>query len=499
MNQDEQVKQAGKQSPRFSVEKHDDPVNWAWPEVNEPLRTHDVYSEVTSLLGISQRSWSYYESGSLRQVMFSDGSEGQLQRKLAYYTQKDKGPASLTRFLTTVVKSWGLICDLLRQGPVGLKALWETRVSSIAEAVTAKSILIKACRLNLGQWRGEYEKVIQALDGKNSVSKERQFARLRAREPMLPSITLAGVVAVLDEAAHEEDWDEEDLEGLCALASMYQHGMRPVQIITLPRSEVFISEDADGTTVAVLMFQTAKRGENRRNESLPRTVRPEWAPLFAKQYENAGNHGRNRFFKSITRGRILILARRSCRVRGRILEFSPGELRHTSAQKLADAGHDRDSLRRFMGHAGPHTGAVYYENTAHAGEQLNRAIGASVLYKNLLDAAEIKWISVEELNRIPEEEQVGAVVGGRLIAGIGRCRRSQRRCKFDPVVSCYGCGKFMATLDLGVHEEAYEAIRAQVLEFTQDGGTPDEASLKQLEAPLAKVQQHIILLRTENG
>lgn len=69
---------------------------------------------------------------------------------------------------------------------------------------------------------------------------------------MLPFSIQARLVGVLDKAATLEQHDEDDLEGLVALALTYQHGVRPVQV------EQLLAEDVDVTA----------RGAARRHSTL---------------------------------------------------------------------------------------------------------------------------------------------------------------------------------------------------------------------------------------
>jgi hypothetical protein len=98
---------------------------------------------------------------------------------------------------------------------------------------------------------------------------------------------------------------------------------------------------------------------------------------------------------------------------------------------------------------------------------INEALGASKLYDSLLSLADRTYVSVEELERADEDKQIGAVVGETLVAGIGLCRTGQNGCSYNPVTSCYGCPKFMPSLDRVAHEEAVAGMRQQVLLFVR--------------------------------
>ena len=61
------------------------------------------------------------------------------------------------------------------------------------------------------------------------------------------------------------------------------------------------------------------------------------------------------------------------------------------------------------------------------------------------------------------------MVGYRLVAGVGLCKAGQSSCAYNPVTSCYGCPKFMPSLDRESHVEAIEGMRDQVRLYLKQG------------------------------
>ena len=61
------------------------------------------------------------------------------------------------------------------------------------------------------------------------------------------------------------------------------------------------------------------------------------------------------------------------------------------------------------------------------------------------------------------------MVGYRLVAGVGPCKAGQSSCAYNPVTSCYGCPKFMPSLDRESHVEAIEGMRDQVRLYLKQG------------------------------
>lgn len=91
--------------------------------------------------------------------------------------------------------------------------------------------------------------------------------------------------------------------------------------------------------------------------------------------------------------------------------------------------------------------------------------------------------------RVSEDEQIGAVVGERLVAGVGLCRSGQSHCRYNPVTSCYGCSKFLPSLYRAAHEEAVAGMREQVLVYMNQGAGIESPAYLQLIRALAGAQQ----------
>jgi hypothetical protein len=122
-------------------------------------------------------------------------------------------------------------------------------------------------------------------------------------------------------------------------------------------------------------------------------------------------------------------------------------------------------------------------------ELINTALGASKLYTKILDIASGEFVSIEELLGAEEDQQIGGVVGSSLIAGIGLCQSGQSHCVYNPVTSCYGCAKFMPSLEKEPHLEAVEGMRQQVRMFLALGVAAESPAYLQLTRALSGAQQ----------
>jgi hypothetical protein len=176
------------------------------------------------------------------------------------------------------------------------------------------------------------------------------------------------------------------------------------------------------------------------------------------------------------------------------LDSTARSLRHTGAQTLADAGHDRASIQGFLGHKSAEAASHYIRASFKQAELINTALGASKLYNSLLDISTGSFVSVSDVLQAPEDQQIGAVVGYRLVAGVGLCKAGQSSCAYNPVTSCYGCPKFMPSLDRESHVEAIEGMRDQVRLYLKQGISDETPAYRQLTRALAGAQQALTLI-----
>ena len=165
------------------------------------------------------------------------------------------------------------------------------------------------------------------------------------------------------------------------------------------------------------------------------------------------------------------------------------DLRHTAAQRLVDAGASHEELAEFLGHAQTNTGMIYYTTSASHAERVNRALGASTIYRQVAKIAHDRFISPGELAALKEEKQIAAVPHGMPISGIGGCTSGQPSCPYNPVTSCYGCRKFMPTTDLGLHIQVLTDMRDVVLLFERSSrGDVQSPAYMQLQRTIAEIQ-----------
>jgi integrase len=405
-------------------------------------------------------------------------------------TQALASPSSIEKFGLALINNWGVYSQILKAGPSEVRVLWDELVQNVDVAKAGKAILKLASNSAVGTWLPLHSALVKSLDTRAKAVLLSQRGKVKRRERLLSANQQSTLTRVLDDAAEEQSLPPEDAEGLTALALIYQHAMRPVQLLAIRMEHVRLVQDATQEWACILSFHTAKQPDGKAYEVL-RQVKPEWVPLIQQLVVSARQAGRQRLFASTNVEKLWSLLRSACRQRAFRVDFTANTLRHTAAQALADAGQDRESIRRFLTHTNENAARVYQRGSLQQGKRINEALGVSKLYQNVLNLAERKFVSIDELLSANEDQQIGGIVGERLVGGLGICRTGQSSCRYNPVTSCYGCSKFIPSGERAVHEEAVAGIREQVMvyvNFEQDGASP---AYRQLTRALAGAQQTI--------
>jgi hypothetical protein len=132
---------------------------------------------------------------------------------------------------------------------------------------------------------------------------------------------------------------------------------------------------------------------------------------------------------------------------------------------------------------------VYFTASANQNERVNKALGISDIYSSVARISRDKYISVDELSRLKDEQQIAGVPHGIPIAGIGGCSSGQPLCPSNPILACYGCHKFMPVHEIGIHEQVLDDFRNIINTFR--GASRDEQSspaFLQLQHTISSVQ-----------
>lgn len=474
-----------------------DVLAWHWPDCPNSMTVYDKYADVSATLYLADTFWTIPVQGRQEKFRFADGAVGELQRKLVILTQNDAAGATISKFTRSLVNRWAIYSNLLEQGPEEIRNFWDADVLDVDTAKAGKTLLKLATKARLGSWMPVHRPLVASLSTRAKADLLAQRGTVKRREKLIPAGTQANIVSMLDDAAITVNLPEEVLEGMSALALMFQHGMRPVQLLALRIEHIPEPvSDAAGDPVLIVSFHAAKQKAGEAPEELIRLVKPEWVSLVNRLRLAAIAAGRNRLFLSPSANALWNSLKQACLARGHRVQFTANYLRHTSAQSLADAGHDRKSIRDFLGHASINAATTYLRASRQQGELINKALGASKLYGNIISIARGSFISIEQLEEADEDQQIGAIVGSRLIAGIGRCKSGQPGCTYNPVTSCYGCRRFIPVFQVQPHEEAIAGMREQVKVYLNDKNAQESPAFMQLTTALSGAQQAIELIKS---
>jgi integrase len=403
------------------------------------------------------------------------------------------------------------MASVLVATPSGIQRLWvilRARNLPTTAYSCVKTVLRMLCRHRLNGWSESYLDFLSVLPwpARNA------YAGVRSGDVFLSVDEEACIVryldGIVDQVAAESGSAEvalpPSLDEAGMLLCSYQFGMRPVQIAKLEMRNVRIWHEVSHSTPTVhLTLHMAKQKSKSKRKALTRRVKLEWAPIFASLHakrQAEGAAGSARFFAVES---AQDAGRQIARVVRTLIDSndrgSPTDLRHTAAQRLVDAGASHEELAEFLGHSHIQTGLVYYDTSATHADRVNRALGASDIYRRVAKIAHDRFISPEELTLLKGEQQIAGVPHGIPIAGIGGCKSGQPACPYNPVTSCYGCRKFMPLHDKSMHERVLADMREIVVFFDQSsrGDTRSPAYL-QLQRTIAEIQTVIEELEDDN-
>jgi len=279
------------------------------------------------------------------------------------------------------------------------------------------------------------------------------------------------------------------LERTAILLCSYQFGFRPKQIAMLKMRNIKIWNDGIDEYPAVhLAFSMIKQRTPKRVFPMLRRIKREWSPVFVELFERARQRGlagpKHVFCRTPTQISDAIADQTESLGNRRIAT----DLRHTAALRLVDSGASEEELAAFMGHSDLNTGLVYFNSSRSQAERITQALGLSSTYQNVMKIAHGRFITPEELAELKGDQQVGGVPHGIPIAGIGGCSSGQPTCPFNPIMSCYGCPRFMPVAIASIHHEVLEDLRGVIKFFYASSHAERGSPALQLERTISNVQ-----------
>jgi hypothetical protein len=321
-----------------------------------------------------------------------------------------------------------------------------------------------------------------------------KYASVRVGDVFLPFEEEAAIIRHIDrisEGILAETYSIPDdlLESTAILVCSYQFAFRAKQIAMLEMRNIRTWNDGiEGTPAVHLTFIMIKQRSSKRVFPMVRRVKREWSPLFIELFERAKHKGMS--------GTDHVFARTPTQVSQTLADLTESlgcrrgtrELRHTAALRLVDAGASEEELAAFMGHTDLNTGLVYFNSSRSQAERINQALGVSSTYQIVMKVAHSQFISSDDLAGLKGDQQIAGVPHGIPIAGIGGCELGQPSCPNNPVMSCYGCSRFMPIASARIHLQVLEDLR-EVMKFFYVSSHAERGSpALQLESTIAKVQ-----------
>jgi integrase len=374
--------------------------------------------------------------------------------------------------LTGYIRVYGFdaFWTLAAGSPWEAKAHWNSVVRAHAEqhhASALKALLRSFCDLSIGAWSKDQEQFLRTF----RLPRKDRYRIVRTGDCFLPLDDQARIVNHIDDQCallcrSADDISSQDLRDVCILVVAFQYAFRPGQIARIELADV----RAFDTGAVHLAVRASKQVDARKRTRVTRRIKREWSPLFAEllKRRRAGEMEtpavpQRLLFALTPIGVSDVIKSLSSAIVGEA--WTPTDMRHTAAQRLADAGVAHVELSEFMMHSSIRTANVYFDASPAQAERVNQALAISPIYSAVERIARTGTIDVERLMGLDPDQQIGGVPHGIPVSGIGGCEMGQSLCVKNPVLSCYGCSQFMPLADADIHESVLTQLRPVVTEF----------------------------------
>lgn len=482
------------------------------PPLPSVLRYYDEFDDkIRSIVRLDATEIIEIKSNGIKRIIdlskYDSSHSHLLKQVLVYLFSEDLSPLTAVRYLADAQFIKREVLEaLLLGGPKGVNPIWERlRGQTLPHAtyLFVKALLRLLSSHRLRGWSDDYAHL---LSHTLPLPEQDKYAGVRSGDVFLSIEEESAVVRHLDMLAdslckHPVQTGNTELNDSAILMCAYQFGMRPLQIATVRLRDVRIWDTGDTVNPAVhITFPMIKQKTASNSRPLTRKVKPEWSILIRELHfrrNESGAVGEDRLFamgSGQEAGR---------RISDLLTKLIPGgatatDLRHTAAQRLVDAGASQEELAEFLGHSDITTGLVYYATSANQAERVNKALGLSAIYSKVAKIAHDKFIGLDELADLKDDQQIAGVPHGIPIAGIGGCSSGQPLCPSNPILACYGCHKFMPIHEIHVHEQVLSDFRGVVLFFHESSrGDKDSPAYLQLQRTISSVEAIIEELRED--
>ncbi|MGF0335297.1 site-specific integrase [Ectopseudomonas toyotomiensis] len=416
-------------------------------------------------------------------------------------------PSGATTACQSIISNPEHLIQAMIMRPENFRALWFSEVrpyKTWGYALNLRTMLHTLCILSIGLWRPEMRPYVSQLE---SPTRD-VYKTVRTGECFLPLDHQSLLIDYLDDLScairkAPEHQSTIELRDACILVIAHQHGCRPGQIARIKTTDVRCYENGAVHLAIPLLKQRGSEVLRR----VTRRVSSEWAPIMAEYTVrrakiNAPNGlPPDSYFNLAPQKLSIILRDLLEKITG--TRWSPTDLRHTAAQRLADAGTSHIALSEFMGHSTTLTANVYFDASPNQAQRINQALAISNIYSNVAAVARTRTIDKGALLRLPPDQQIGGAPHGIPIAGIGGCSAGQSLCSKNPVLSCYTCRKFLPLSDFAVHESVVESLRPVVTEFANasrfNEESPAYTQLRRMFQAALQVAEEVRAMHMDSG
>lgn len=389
-------------------------------------------------------------------------------------------PRNCAILCNKIISNHDHIINAVLMTPYAFRNFWLSEIkpeSTRDYANKLRTAIHSLCNLSVGNWSPDMHPYVSQFES----PPVDLYKTVRTGECFVPMAHQSLLIEHLDELvacikSAPSRLSTNDIKDACILIISHQYGLRPGQISRIKTSDV---REFDSGSVHI-SFPLFKQRGNEKSRPVVRRVKNDWCLIFSEYIKRRqeisfkeGVH-KESLFNLTPQGLSSVIQDITRKITG--TNWTPMDLRHSAAQRLADAGLAHISLSEFMGHSTTLSANVYFDTSPAQAQRINQALALSPLYSQVAELARIRTIDKPALIRLTPDQQIGGVPHGIPISGIGECQSGQSLCVKNPVLSCYTCRKFLPLSDPDVHEEVINSLRPVVMEFAK-------ASLSQNENP----------------
>lgn len=410
----------------------------------------------------------------------------------------------------------GWFYEIIERSVFEWEQYWETKVrpnANIRTVTLIKKILHFLCEFRVCDFRPVHKELIRSF----SICWPSKFSGVESGESILTALQEAKIIEYLDSMAERAKhctadrkrainqalfrptaygFTDHELLSACLLCISYQHGLRPIQIARINVQDLRLYEATDGKPIVHFLAYHTKKRTAAQKRPFVRAIKREWAHLFV-EYRSRRLRGElclcadeepthNKLFPITIQDVWTAIGDAVESITGS--RRSVTDLRHSAAQRLADAGASLDEIAEFLGHSQSETSLVYFQATPTQASKINNALALSPIYTKVLHIAQNSHVQKSALGSLPSDHQIGGVPHGIPIAGIGACTLGQSLCSKSPVLSCYTCRKFIPVNDPDIHQEALNGLRSVVRFFFDECRGDDQSpAFVQLKTTLQSI------------